>query len=77
MLDNLNVICYSGYRADESPRRFFIGKRKVEVETILDRWMGKNHRYFKVKGDDGAVYILRHNTMAGTWELTMFDGTGK
>lgn len=76
MSDNLNVICYSGFRADESPLRFFLGERKIEVTEVIDRWMGQDHQYFKVIGDDAATYILRHNTGSDTWELTMFDCTG-
>jgi hypothetical protein len=35
-----------------------------------------DHRYFKVRGDDKALYIIRHETATDTWELTMFDRTG-
>ena len=76
MTENINVVCYSGYRADESPIRFFLGERKTEVNEIVDRWAGPDHRYLKVRGDDKAVYIIRHDTNADTWELTMFDRTG-
>lgn len=75
-MENMKVVCYSGYRAEESPARFFLGKRKIEVQEIIDRWMGPDHRYFKVKGDDGALYILRHDPEADNWELTMFDQAG-
>lgn len=69
----VNVICYAGHRADVSPRRFFLGERCVEVVEILDQWIGSDHRYFKVRGDDGSFYILRQDTITDTWELTMFD----
>jgi len=72
---HLNVICYSGYKVDELPVRFFLGKRKVEIREVVDRWLGQDHHYFKVVGDDGAIYILRHNTETDTWELTLFDNT--
>ena len=65
-----------GYRAEESPVRFYLGERKIEVEAILDRWLAPDHRYFKVRGDDKALYIIRHETVTDTWELTMFDRTG-
>ena len=76
MTDNkllVTVECYAGHRGEESPRCFFIGDREVEVADILDRWLDPTHRYFKVRGDDGAVYILRHDEIAGLWELTLFD----
>ncbi len=69
----LTVECYAGHRAQETPQRFFLGERKVEVIEILDRWLAPDHRYFKVRGEDGAVYILRHDVAADRWELTMFE----
>jgi hypothetical protein len=69
----LRVECYAGYRAAERPLRFFLGDRAVEVSTVLDCWLGPDHRYFKVRGDDGDVYILRHDTSDDRWDLTMFE----
>lgn len=66
---DVKVDCYAGYRAEETPRRFEIDGRRVEVVEIIDRWFGPNHRYFKVRGDDGAVYLLRCDEPAGLWEL--------
>ncbi len=71
----IQVECYAGYRGEETPRRFFLGGRKVEVKEILDRWLAPDHRYFKVRGDDGNDYILRHDAATDRWELTMFDVT--
>lgn len=69
----VEVECYSGYRGEESPRRFTLGGRTVEVATVLDRWLAPDHRYFKVRGDDGGIYIVRHDAARGLWELTLFD----
>ena len=69
----IRVECYAGYRGEESPRRFFLHQRKVEVLEILDRWLAPDHRYFKLKGDDGAVYIIRHDVARNQWQLTMYD----
>ncbi len=38
--------------------------------AVLDRWLAPDHRYFKVRGDDGGVYILRHDAERDVWELT-------
>lgn len=76
MAAHIKVDCYAGHRADEAPIRFFLGERKIEVEEVIGRWLDPDHRYFKVRGDDGAVYIIRHDTDADKWELTMFDGGG-
>jgi hypothetical protein len=70
----IQVECYNGYRGEESPRRFFLNERQIEVVDILDRWLAPDHRYFKIKGDDGAIYIIRHDVTKDQWELTLFDG---
>lgn len=68
----LRVECYAGYRGEETPRRFWLGDRKVEVTAVLDRWVAPDHRYFKISGDDHGIYILRHDTLLWRWELTFY-----
>jgi len=69
----VRVECHAGYRGEETPRRFYLGERAVEVLEVVDRWLAPDHRYFKVKGAGGHTYILRHDTTSGRWELTMFE----
>ncbi len=69
----VDVACYAGYRGEESPRRITLGDRAVAVVEVIDRWYGPDHRYFKVAGDDGAVYILRHEPPTGHWRLTVYE----
>lgn len=69
----IRVECYSGYRAEETPRRIFIGERALEVTEVLDRWLAPEYRYFKVRADDGGIYILKHDAAEDFWELTMYD----
>ncbi len=69
----VRVECYAGYRSEETPRRFFIGDRQIDVLDVLDRWLSPEHRYFKLRGDDGGVYLLRHDVVEGHWELTLYD----
>ncbi|MCW8964865.1 MAG: hypothetical protein OQL16_13800 [Gammaproteobacteria bacterium] len=69
----VRVECYAGHRADEEPRRFFIGEREIKISETIDRWLDPQHRYFKVRGDDGGIYILRHDVDSDTWEMTLFD----
>jgi hypothetical protein len=66
---DLKVDCYAGYRGEETPRHLDIDGRLVEVVEVIDRWFGTDHRYFKVRGDDGAEYLLRHDEPADRWEL--------
>ncbi len=65
--------CYAGYRGEETPRAFLLGKHRVEVEKVLDRWLAPDHRYFKVQGSDGGLYILRHDVPSDLWEVTFFE----
>lgn len=72
----IRVACYAGYRGEEEPRRIWFDDRKVEVAEIVDRWLAPDHRYFKILGDDGCTYIIRHDPSGERWELTLFDRTG-
>jgi len=69
----VNVECYAGYRGEETPKRFWLGKQCVEIENVVDRWLSPAHRYFKVLTDDNAQYVLRHDVLANRWELTQFQ----
>jgi hypothetical protein len=69
----LRVECYSGHRADEYPQRFTLGGREVAVEEILDRWLDPAYRYFKLRGSDEGIYILRHDQASDSWELILYD----
>jgi len=69
----IRVECYAGHRGEEVPRCFFLGERKIEVVEIVDRWLDPAHRYFKLRGDDGGVYVLRHDVSREEWEMTLFD----
>jgi hypothetical protein len=52
---------------------FRLDGRTVEVIENLDRWYGSDYAYFKVRGDDGNLYILRLDDADDAWELTMFQ----
>ena len=57
----VRVDCYAGHRGEETPRRFCLGDRWIEVVELVDQWLAPDHRYFKVTGDDRGTYILRHD----------------
>lgn len=69
----IQVACYAGYRGEETPRRIFLQKRQIDVVEITDRWLAPDHRYFKLLGSDEATYIIRHDTAADHWELTLYS----
>lgn len=73
----IKVECYSGYRSEEIPVRFYLGERCVEVMEVLDRWLDPAYRYFKLRGDDNGIYILRHSTSDDTWELKFYNSNTK
>ncbi len=69
----IQVECYAGHRGEETPRRFHIDGRAIDVEEVLDCWLAPEHRYFKLSGSDGATYILRHDSISGYWDLVLYD----
>jgi hypothetical protein len=43
------------------------------VEEVLDQWYGPDDTYFKVRADDGNLYILRRETkLDGAWRLESY-----
>lgn len=69
----IGVECYAGYRGEQEPRRLRIGERWITVTEVLDRWLAPAHRYFKLRCDDGGIYLLRHDEASGDWELIVYD----
>lgn len=71
-LFTISVECYAGYCGEETPRRFFLHDRQIDVLDVIDRWLAPDHRYFKLRGNDGALYIIRYDVARDLWELTMY-----
>lgn len=73
----LSVECYSGRKADERPVRFRLDEKQYQVEAVLDQWYDPEHIFYKVRADDGNLYILRQQTSTpeGTWDLVSFRQT--
>jgi len=72
----LKVRTYSGYKADERPVSFTFGDRTCAVVELIDQWLGADHSYFKLRADDGDVYILRHRREDDAWEMVMLEAAG-
>ena len=53
----LRVRSYSGRKADERHVRFQLGDHEYVVEEVVDQWYGPD-AFFKVRADDGNLYIL-------------------
>lgn len=70
------VYCYSGYKADESPKSFSIKDRMFVIKEISDRWyQGETNPevpasdYFKVITIEDEQYILKHEIKNDRWYL--------
>lgn len=68
----VGVECYAGHRGEQTPRTLMLGDRRIAVVAVVDAWLAPDYRYFKVKGEDGDTYLVRHDERSNTWELTMF-----
>ena len=73
----LHVQCYAGLNTNEQPVRFQLKDRDFIVEEVLDQWYGPDDLFFKVRADDGNLYILRHNRPRNRWSLESFRQTAK
>jgi hypothetical protein len=74
MSAELKVECYAGYKANQRPLAFSLGKKKMKVTEIMDQWYGPDHTYFKVLAEDDNTYILRYSEKKeDRWELVFFN----
>lgn len=72
----IQVESYSGYRNDETPRRFLWNNRRYEIVEIVDRWYQASRDpavltfdYFKVRAEDALLYIIRLDRQSSAWYL--------
>lgn len=73
----VRVECDADETGERSPRRLLLDGRALEVAEVIDRWLSVEHRYFKVRTEDGASYILRHDLPSQRWDLVMFEAPVK
>ena len=71
----VRVHCYAGYKGEERPLSFELKGKRITVEEILDQWVGTNHRYFKIRGSDRHLYILRYDIEKDQWEVEFTETT--
>ena len=72
---SVTVECYAGYRADERPLRFTLSGRHYEVAEVDDQWYSPDAKYYRVRADDGNLYVLRHDERQDVWTLEGFRAT--
>jgi hypothetical protein len=75
-LELIEVECYAGYKAEETPRAFIYRDKRYEILEIIDRWYeggvktgSQKLDYYKVKADDGRQYMIRYNSLFDKWAL--------
>ena len=75
-LEAIQVECYAGYKANETPRAFIYKERRYNIVEIIDRWYEGGRKqgmpqlnYYKVKTEDNRQYIIRYNHLFNTWAL--------
>jgi hypothetical protein len=67
---NIRVECYSGYKVNERPIKFWIDENVLFVDAIEDQWRGADATFFRVRADDGNTYVISYNETANVWSLT-------
>ena len=71
--ERIEVVAYSGYRGEETPRVFKWRGREVEVAGILSRWIKEEEedrstkRGFRLMGADGMEYRLFYDEQIQEW----------
>ena len=65
----IEVDAYSGYKANERPLSFLYQQEKMVVEEVIDRWYGVESDYFKVRANDGKVYLIKWHRILDVWTL--------
>ena len=71
-MKSVQVVSYSGYKADESPRLLKIGDTLLPITQIEDRWYSPGETFFRVLTQIGDRYLLRHAEAQDTWTLEGF-----
>ena len=68
----VHVECYAGYRGDQRPTKFVLREKVFLVKEVEDQWYSPSAMYFRVRADDGNLYVLRHEQTEDLWTLEAF-----
>ncbi len=69
----LEVVAYSGYRGEETPRSFHLHSKRIDVIEVLEVRMEEDSekrtrkRLFRIKGSDGSLHTLGYDEEAKEW----------
>ncbi|MBP7866764.1 MAG: hypothetical protein KA419_12535 [Acidobacteria bacterium] len=67
----VEVLTYSGCRADERPEAVVLDGRRRAVTAVLARWREPDGECFEVRLDDGSERLLRHREPEDRWETEL------
>jgi len=71
--EKIEVIAYSGYRGEETPRTILFHGERIEVSEILSQWIEENSedrsrkRFYQIKGSDGTLHRIYYDEKAMDW----------
>jgi hypothetical protein len=71
-MGEIRVETYSGFKTDQRPVTFVLGQRTYRVLNVEDQWYGPSAMHFRVRADDGNVYVLCHHEAEQRWTLDAF-----
>ena len=75
MMIQIEVECYAGHKADQTPRRFLSEERWIDVEEVVDcryqveSMAESSRRILEVQGTDRHDYLIKHDLESDKWFL--------
>ena len=58
----------------EQPASFYLGRTRLPVYSVVERWRDPPHAYYRVQVGDGRRFVLRVETATHSWELVSVSG---
>lgn len=71
----IEIVAYSGYRGEETPRTIFFDSKRIEVIKILRQWVEETsddretRRFYQIQGSDGVLYTIYYGEESMEWFL--------
>jgi len=69
----IEVLAYSGYRGEETPRTILLRGERIEVIEILNQWIEERSddrtrkRFYQIKGNDGVLHRIHYDEKMMGW----------
>jgi hypothetical protein len=71
--EKIEVIAYSGFRGEETPRTILFHGERIEVMGVLRHWIEEESddrarkRFYQIKGSDGVLHRIYYDEKAMEW----------